>query len=109
MWIAPLASVLTGLIVARDAGPIPIPEPAAPLLDDAPRPEAATTYVVPPPAPRDRPWLRGALFVPRVAAAALLAPVRFALRTEERYHVKAKARELFWNDAHTIGVYPIAR
>ncbi len=91
-------------VIARDAGPIPIADAPAP----PPRPEAATTYEVPPaPAPPRR-LRRAALAVPRVMTAAVLAPVRLALWSEDRYQVSTRVKDLFWNDARTIGLYPVA-
>jgi len=86
------------------AAPAPIVDPLA----GAPRPEAADGVIVPREAPRPQPWLRAALFVPRVAVAAALAPVRFVLWAEDTHRVSARTKEVFWNDEQTFGVYPTA-
>ena len=49
---------------------------------------------------------RGVLFVPRYVVDLALTPLRGALWLTERYHLPARYRELFFNDAQTIGLYP---
>ena len=94
--------------VARpiEPGPIPLPEPDP--LAGAPRPEAADGVIVAREAPRDRRFLRGALAVPRVAVAAVLAPVRFVLWAEDTHKVSKRTRKVFWNEEETVGLYPMA-
>lgn len=52
---------------------------------------------------------RGALFVPKLAIAGTLAPVRASVWAYERYHLHHRALQLLFNDAETIGVYPVAQ
>ncbi|HET7504542.1 MAG TPA: BamA/TamA family outer membrane protein [Kofleriaceae bacterium] len=49
---------------------------------------------------------RGALVVPRLAIDAALTPLRTVLWANERYHLTAWYRRVFFNDAETIGLYP---
>lgn len=49
---------------------------------------------------------RGALYVPRLAVDALLFPFRSALWLDAHYHVTDWYDRIFYNDAHTIGLYP---
>jgi hypothetical protein len=97
-------------VVQPGAEPVVPPEPApAPVIDPlagAPRPEDAGGVVVPRERPAPRPWLRAALFIPRVVVAAAVAPVRFALWAEDEHQVSARTQDLFWNDERTIGLYP---
>jgi len=50
---------------------------------------------------------RALLFVPRVAIEVVGAPVRLGLYAYDRYQVKARAHDIFWNDTGTIGLYPV--
>ena len=50
---------------------------------------------------------RALLFVPRLAVEVASAPVRGALYAYDRYQVSARARDIFWNDAGTVGLYPV--
>jgi hypothetical protein len=50
--------------------------------------------------------LRGALFVPRIALEVVVAPVRGGIWAYERYQLKQRYFDLFFNDARTMGVYP---
>lgn len=52
---------------------------------------------------------RGALFVPKLAIEGTLAPVRASVWAYERYHLHDRALRLLFNDAETIGVYPVAQ
>lgn len=51
---------------------------------------------------------RGALFVPKLAAEAVLSPFRGALWLQEHYHLTDWYTRIFYNDAETIGLYPTA-
>jgi hypothetical protein len=51
---------------------------------------------------------RGALYVPRLVVDALLWPFRGVLWVNEHYHVTDWYDRIFFNDAHTIGLYPTA-
>jgi hypothetical protein len=85
------------------------PDRTAEEIEDAPRPHEASGHRVPPgePAPATTP-LRGLRLVPRLLVRGVLAPVRLALWTEDRYAVSARAEELFWSEDRTRGVYPVA-
>ena len=50
---------------------------------------------------------RALLFVPRIALEIAGAPVRASLYAYDRYEVKARARDIFWNDTGTVGLYPV--
>jgi hypothetical protein len=52
---------------------------------------------------------RGALWVPKLAVAVAVAPIRGGVWAYEKYHLDQLARDLFFNDAGTIGLYPIAQ
>lgn len=47
------------------------------------------------------------LVVPRSALEVTGAPVRGALWVYDRYQLSARAREIFFNDAGTMGLYPV--
>jgi hypothetical protein len=51
---------------------------------------------------------RGALFVPKLTVQVAFAPIRGGFWAYERYHLDALYRKIFFNDAETIGLYPIA-
>jgi hypothetical protein len=88
--------------------PATVPVPVIDPLAGAPRPEAADGVIVPREAPPERRWLRAALFVPRVAVAAALAPVRFVLWAEDAHQVRARTKQVFWDRTETFGLYPTA-
>jgi hypothetical protein len=50
---------------------------------------------------------RGALFVPKLVVTLALAPERGAIWAYDRYQLKDLFYRVFYNDAKTIGVYPI--
>jgi hypothetical protein len=50
---------------------------------------------------------RALLFVPRLAVEVAGAPIRGGLYAYDRYEVSARARDIFWNDAGTVGLYPV--
>ena len=52
--------------------------------------------------------LRGALFVPKVAADVVLTPVRVSAWALDRYHLAELYDRVFFNDALTIGLVPTA-
>jgi hypothetical protein len=103
---------------AEPAAPAPAapgpdaPPAAAPITPEriaaAPPPEKAAGIVVARQEPGARTAATIALTPPRVALMIALSPVRLALWAEDRYHVTAVAQDLFWNDARTIGLYPVA-
>jgi hypothetical protein len=51
---------------------------------------------------------RGALYVPRLAAGALLWPFRGVIWVNEHDHVTDWYDRIFFNDARTLGLYPTA-
>jgi hypothetical protein len=51
---------------------------------------------------------RGALYVPRLVVDAVLFPFRATLWVNEHYRVTDWYDRIFYNDAHTIGLYPTA-
>ncbi len=54
-------------------------------------------------------WLpRGLLFVPRNVVAVSFAAPRYALWAYERYHLRERYMQWFFNDDETFGVYPTA-
>lgn len=88
--------------------PVPPPAPlAAADVATCPRPEAASGVLVPPPPPPSRTVGRIILFVPRGLFVATMAPVRGGLALEDRWHLAERYRRWFWNDARTIGLYPV--
>ena len=50
---------------------------------------------------------RALLFVPRLAVEVAGAPIRGSRYAYDRYQVSARARDIFWNDAGTVGLYPV--
>jgi hypothetical protein len=51
---------------------------------------------------------RGMLLVPKWTLRAAFAPVRGGIWAVERYQIDERARRIFFNDAETIGLYPVA-
>lgn len=51
---------------------------------------------------------RGVLFVPKLAAAAVLSPVRGAFWADDRYRLEDLYYRVFYNDDRTIGLFPTA-
>ncbi len=51
---------------------------------------------------------RGALLVPKLAIEGTLAPIRGSVWAYERYHLHDRVLRLLFNDAETIGIYPVA-
>jgi hypothetical protein len=121
--------------VAPDAGPTPpdpepapiepaatelAPEPPAPLVAD--EPTAAEVAAAPLPGaesgradpidPGDsigRRIGRGFLLVPRSVFNVVFSPFRGAIWALERYQLKERSKEIFFNDEGTVGLYPTAR
>jgi hypothetical protein len=52
---------------------------------------------------------RGILFVPRLALELAFAPVRAGIWVESEYHLSRRAKELFFDETNTYGIYPTAR
>ena len=50
---------------------------------------------------------RALLFLPRVAVEVVDAPVRAGFYVTDRYQVSKRAHDIFWNDAGTVGLYPV--
>jgi len=51
---------------------------------------------------------RAALFVPRLVVDAALSPIDGAVWMQDRYKLDQLYYKVFFNDAHTIGLYPTA-
>jgi hypothetical protein len=51
---------------------------------------------------------RGLLYVPKLAADLVLAPLRGSLWANEHWHIVDWYNRVFFNDAQTIGLYPTA-
>jgi len=51
---------------------------------------------------------RAALFVPKLVVGAAVAPIDGALWMQDRYKLDQLYYKVFFNDAHTIGLYPTA-
>ncbi len=89
--------------------PLPGRDLTAAEVATAPLPGSETGRIDPPDG--DSTWrqiARGALYVPRLVVDALLAPFRGALWVNEHYHVTDWYDRIFYNDAHTIALYPTA-
>jgi hypothetical protein len=82
---------------ARDVEGAPVPGEESGRIDGTESDEPTTKKVV-----------RGVLFVPRVALAAVLAPVRAGVYAYDRYELQRRYMDLFFNDARTFGLYPVA-
>jgi hypothetical protein len=89
------------------AHPAAAPVTAA-AIATAPPPEAASGVAVARPEPGRGVVKPVLLAVPRLAVTTLAAPVRLGLWAEDEYHLSLRFHELFWNDADTIGLYPVA-
>jgi hypothetical protein len=50
---------------------------------------------------------RALLFVPRLAVEVAGAPIRASIYAYDRFEVKARAKDIFWNDTGTVGLYPV--
>lgn len=53
--------------------------------------------------------LRTVLLIPKGITAIVLAPVRLGVWASDRYNLQERARQIFFNDAGTFGVYPTLR
>ena len=118
-WVVAMVTVWSSRdLVAQPAGPVTGSSPVA----DGPAPEATTGAPLPGSrevsgvvqaeargmAPALR-WVpRVLLFVPRWAFYLASQPVRGAAWAYERFDIRLRAREVFFNDAETFGVYPTA-
>lgn len=51
---------------------------------------------------------RATLFVPRVAVEVAIAPVRGGLWAYDRYQLRSRFRQLFFDESNTYGLYPTA-
>jgi hypothetical protein len=51
---------------------------------------------------------RALLAVPRMAFEAAFAPVRAGIWADDRYHLRDRFHDVFFNDANTMGLYPTA-
>jgi hypothetical protein len=126
VWIAILVLASAGPLAAQPAelpGDVPddivdVPEPNA----EPPPGERTAAAIAGAPRPGDesgrvddresdsttRRIARGALAVPRGVFELAFTPVRATVWVFDRYHVAERTRRLFFNDAGTVGLYPIA-
>ncbi len=93
---------------AIEPAPRPVPEPTAADVARAPVPGQESGRVDRPSEGDSPPrlFLRGILFVPKLAVQTVLAPVRLGIWTNERYRVHERVVDLLFNDERTIGLYP---
>ena len=75
----------------------PLPDQASGVARGESRPTSEKLKFVP----------RALLFVPRIAVEVAGAPIRGSLYVYDRFEVAARARDIFWNDAGTVGLYPV--
>jgi hypothetical protein len=117
MRLAPLCIVLASHTVVAE--PIGEDDPPAVSRDDEPTAVDVTGAPLPgaesgridPGEPIDstaRKVGRGVLFVPRLAVGTVFAPVRAGIWAYDRYQLKERYLDLFFNDARTFGVLPTA-
>jgi hypothetical protein len=59
--------------------------------------------------PAGRKVLRGVLLVPKGLVTIVLAPVRLGVWVTDRYDLQERARQFFFNDSGTFGIYPTLR
>lgn len=88
------------------------PTASSEAVRDAPAPGRARGVMserAPPGDSSARTVARAILWVPRGLFLGLAYPPRAALYLEDRYRLRARAVDLFFNDARTFGVYPGAR
>jgi hypothetical protein len=96
---------VTGWIKTADGAGL-----SAAVVAESPRPERAHGTVV----PRDetatfgRKSGRVLLFVPRWTFEAVAAPIRLGLWTFNRYQLGERARQIFFNEDGTVGLFPVA-
>ena len=94
-----------------DSGPIGVPDADSEEESEAPLPGQAARISEP---PRRRAhgllWVpRVVLFVPRWVVWGAFAPMRASLVVLQRNRVRARFIDLFFNDARTFGIVPVAR
>lgn len=53
--------------------------------------------------------LRGILIIPKGIVTIVLAPVRLGVWVTDRYDLQERARQFFFNDSGTFGIYPTLR
>ncbi len=75
----------------------PLPDQASGVSRGEPRTFREKLKIVP----------RALLFVPRLALEVVDAPVRAGFYTWDRFQVAKRAHDIFWNDAGTVGLYPV--
>jgi hypothetical protein len=78
--------------------------------DAMPAPDASSGVEVDgDPEPSPLVWIpRGLLFVPRLVWEVTTAPIRGGVYVTERYKLRDRAIDLFFNDSRTFGIYPTA-
>lgn len=115
-WLAVVASAVAAVMPPRPpskptARPEPTDEPSADDVDGAPEPGAESGRVDAPDDPDTAPRQlgRAVLFLPRMVFAIGFAPVRGALWAYDRYQLRERYYQIFWNEERTIGLVPIAR
>ena len=91
---APREKKLHAKAVAR----APLPDQASGVARGEPETSANQLRILP----------RILLFPARVAVEVVDAPVRGALYVYDRYQLKARARDIFFNEDGTVGFYPVA-
>jgi hypothetical protein len=82
---------------ARDTDGAPLPGEESGRIDDTTTGPISTSRAI----------ARGALFVPRLVVATVLAPVRGSLYLHDRYQIGPWYWRVFWNDDRTVGVIPL--
>jgi hypothetical protein len=105
------ATELDAPVVPDPVVPPPAPAISAATVAGAPRPDQAGGVIVAEEedAPSAARWIpRGLLLVPRWTFWAVMQPVRGAAWVYERYQVRTRVRDVFFDDTGTFGVYPVA-
>lgn len=104
-----------GCVALLLAWPTPLPaqpqpdEPTAADVEDAPVPgQESGRLDAPPDDSTLRTVARASLFVPRVALEVTAAPLRVGLWAYDRYQLRSRFRQLFFDDTNTYGLYPTA-
>ncbi|HUS64947.1 MAG TPA: hypothetical protein VMZ28_10415, partial [Kofleriaceae bacterium] len=83
---------------AKAVARAPLPDQASGVARGEPETTANQLRVLP----------RALLFPARVAVEVVDAPVRGAVYLYDRYQLKARARDIFFNEDGTVGFYPVA-
>jgi|GEM_PF-819419 len=97
--------------VQADAPPLHQPVTPGSAFEGAPRPgpQAARNAVAGVDSPSPLLWIpRAIFFVPRWALEAAFVPLRGLAWVYDRYNLAARFRLVFFNDAQTFGVFPVA-